>query len=168
MAVDSGWTPAQSPRFVRVRSAVVYALMIAGTLLGFYRIRMHGDSLHAPKPTAAMHFGAGTAGVQIEVLLHVLVALTAVILFARLLGALFRFIHQPPVIGEITAGISQRVEVQFPASFMTPAPFLQVLKREAAAASGNDRAGGENRQGVRKWVSKISTVGTSMCEGRNH
>ncbi len=83
----------------------MYALMIAGTLLGFYRIRMHGDSLHAPKPAAGMHFGAGTAGVQIEVLLHVLVALTAVILFARLLGALFRYIHQPPVIGEIIAGI---------------------------------------------------------------
>ena len=38
-------------------------------------------------------------------LVHVLLALVVVILAARALGAAFRWIHQPPVIGEIVAGI---------------------------------------------------------------
>jgi K+:H+ antiporter len=38
-------------------------------------------------------------------LLHLLAALAAVVLLGRLLGRLFRVIHQPPVIGEVVAGI---------------------------------------------------------------
>jgi Kef-type K+ transport system membrane component KefB len=39
------------------------------------------------------------------VLLHLLAALAAVVLLGRILGRLFRVIHQPPVIGEVVAGI---------------------------------------------------------------
>ena len=38
-------------------------------------------------------------------LLHLLAALAAVVLLGRILGRLFRVIHQPPVIGEVVAGI---------------------------------------------------------------
>ena len=38
-------------------------------------------------------------------LLHLLAALAAVVLLGRLLSRLFRVIHQPPVIGEVVAGI---------------------------------------------------------------
>src|SRR4030095_1941136 len=36
---------------------------------------------------------------------HLLLALAAVVITGRLLGTLFRFIGQPPVIGEVVAGI---------------------------------------------------------------
>jgi len=38
-------------------------------------------------------------------LLHLLAALAAVVLLGRVLGRVFRVIHQPPVIGEVVAGI---------------------------------------------------------------
>jgi Kef-type K+ transport system membrane component KefB len=40
-----------------------------------------------------------------DLLWHLLLALTAVVVAGRLLGALFRFFGQPPVIGEVVAGI---------------------------------------------------------------
>ncbi len=89
----------------RIKSAGIYAVMIASTLLAFHSVRRLGQSLQAPPPAGASHFGTGGGTVQVEVLLHVLVALAVIILFARLLGMLFRYIHQPPVIGEVLAGI---------------------------------------------------------------
>ena len=44
------------------------------------------------------------AGAQ-DLLLHLLLALVAVVVVGRMLGRLFRFIGQPPVIGEVVAGI---------------------------------------------------------------
>jgi Kef-type K+ transport system membrane component KefB len=40
-----------------------------------------------------------------DLLGHLLLALAAVVIVGRLLGGLFRFIGQPPVIGEVVAGI---------------------------------------------------------------
>jgi Kef-type K+ transport system membrane component KefB len=40
-----------------------------------------------------------------DLLWHLLLALAAVVIAGRLLGAVFRFIGQPPVIGEVVAGI---------------------------------------------------------------
>jgi Kef-type K+ transport system membrane component KefB len=40
-----------------------------------------------------------------DTLAHVLIALAAVILLGRVLGAAFKWLGQPPVIGEVTAGI---------------------------------------------------------------
>jgi Kef-type K+ transport system membrane component KefB len=40
-----------------------------------------------------------------DLLWHLLLALAAVVVAGRLLGALFRFLGQPPVIGEVVAGI---------------------------------------------------------------
>jgi len=89
----------------RIKSAAVYALMFGATLIGFLLIRQNGKSLHAPEPAASARFGTTGTVVQLEVLLHILLALALIILFARLLGLLFKFIHQPPVIGEVIAGI---------------------------------------------------------------
>jgi Kef-type K+ transport system membrane component KefB len=41
----------------------------------------------------------------VDLLWHLLLALAAVVFTGRLLGTLFRFIGQPPVIGEVVAGI---------------------------------------------------------------
>jgi Kef-type K+ transport system membrane component KefB len=102
------WSPlsgSAAPRRQRIRSAVVYALLIGSTFLGFQIVQWRGTALQAPEPSSAARFGVTAAGAQIEALLHVLLALASVIVFARIVGTLFRFIHQPPVIGEVIAGI---------------------------------------------------------------
>ncbi len=89
----------------RIKNAGAYAMMFGATIIGFLLIRQDGKTLRAPEAVSAQHFGTGGTAVQLEVLVHVLLALAIIILSARLLGLLFRFIHQPPVIGEVIAGI---------------------------------------------------------------
>jgi hypothetical protein len=86
------------------RTALGYLAMIGGTVALYYLIRSYGMRLLAPTATGPL-FGQTGTGAQAEALLHVLLALLVVILTARALGWLFRRFHQPPVIGEILAGI---------------------------------------------------------------
>src|SRR5262249_50754153 len=72
-----------------------------------------------------------------DALLHVLLAMVVVIGAARLIGALFMKIHQPPVVGEIVAGILLGPSLLGRAApgvsaFLLPtavAPFLGVLSQ---------------------------------------
>jgi Kef-type K+ transport system membrane component KefB len=79
--------------------------MIGGTVLGFLLIRRQGEGLRAPQPVGPSQLATGESSIPLEVLFHVLLALTVIVLFARLLGMLFRYMYQPPVIGEVIAGI---------------------------------------------------------------
>ena len=101
MANSHAPRPASSVTWV----AVAYVLMIGATVMLFLVIRSAGGALHAPAPLGSVSFGSVTGRQQVDVLLHVLVALATVVLVARLLGALFRHVGQPPVIGEVVAGI---------------------------------------------------------------
>src|SRR5262245_26744919 len=87
-----------------LRTAAAYALMIGAAIAAFAWVCRLGAGLEAPPPA-----GASTAGVahgpRGDVFAHVLLALLAVIVTARAIGGLFRRIHQPPVIGEVIAGI---------------------------------------------------------------
>ena len=114
-------------------TAVVYGTLIAATILLFLWIRSAGAGLTAPArggPAAPAR-----SGQQIDILLHVLLALMVVLIAARLLGLLFRWMNQPPVMGEILAGIMlgpSLLGVVSPAaySFLLPAtvaPYLQVI-----------------------------------------
>jgi Kef-type K+ transport system membrane component KefB len=89
----------------RMRNVSVYAFMVTGTIVGFYLVQWLGSNLRAPPPQGSERFGEGGTSIQVDVLLHVLLALVVIILSARLLGVLFRFLGQPPVIGEVLAGI---------------------------------------------------------------
>ncbi|HEV8246651.1 MAG TPA: cation:proton antiporter, partial [Polyangiaceae bacterium] len=78
--------------------------MLGLAVVLFLLIREFGESLVAPNPPvvkAARSVGSGSS----EALLHVLLALLVVLIMARLLGGLFKRFHQPPVIGEVIAGI---------------------------------------------------------------
>lgn len=85
----------------------VYALMLLGTVGAFFLICHFGEGLQAVSGTET------TAGVATSVslvhrsdaLLHILLALVAVIVAGRLLGSCFKYCGQPPVIGEVVAGI---------------------------------------------------------------
>lgn len=118
----------------RFRFLLAYALMIVATIVAFELISHFGTSgvgrLLLAAPTAPLRTVPHP-----DILFHVLLTLIVVILAARLLGELFRLIHQPPVIGEVVAGILLgpsllgRIAPSV-ASYVLPdstAPYLQVL-----------------------------------------
>jgi Kef-type K+ transport system membrane component KefB len=89
----------------RCRTVVFYAVMILATVLLFAWIVAHGRLLAAPPRAAGQLYGETQGGGQFEALPHVLLALAVVLIAARLVGAVFRRLGQPPVIGEVLAGI---------------------------------------------------------------
>lgn len=86
-------------------NGIGYAALIAGAVGSFYLIRSLGESLVATTPAGPIRFGAAAAREGGGVLMHVLMALVIIIIFARVLGTLFRRINQPQVIGEMIGGI---------------------------------------------------------------
>lgn len=98
---DSAAIPA--PR--KALHILLYGLMIGGVVVVFAGIRAWGEKLSAPAAPAGSIYGSAAGQMDVNALLHVLLALALVVSTARLLGTLFRIAHQPPVIGEIIAGI---------------------------------------------------------------
>src|ERR1700693_4312700 len=76
--------------------------VIAVTLFLF--IQAHGESPSRIAPDAPRTDSAPAAAGR-DILFHVLLALATVIVVGRVIGAFFRVIGQPPVIGEVVAGI---------------------------------------------------------------
>jgi Kef-type K+ transport system membrane component KefB len=119
----------------RLRLTVLYVLMLAGAGALFLLINSYGITLTAPDIPVAGRPGAAPVAGKPDALVHVLVALTAVLITGRLLGLLFRYIGQPPVIGEVVVGILLGPSVLgrlWPeaAAFVMPtsvAPYLGVL-----------------------------------------
>ncbi|MBL8748575.1 MAG: cation:proton antiporter [Planctomycetes bacterium] len=88
------------------RLSVVYAFMVAAAIAGFVAITAIGRGLDAPPPAPSHVAFDGTTSVGTpHALAHVLLALAVVIVVARGFGALFRRLGQPPVVGEMLAGI---------------------------------------------------------------
>jgi Kef-type K+ transport system membrane component KefB len=88
----------------RLKTVVIYLLLIGATIAAFLVIRAFGDRLSAASdPTPAI--GSTSLRVSPDTLFHVLLALAAVILAARAVALVLRQLGQPPVIGEILAGI---------------------------------------------------------------
>ena len=87
------------------RAVAAYALMIGALVLLYLWIRSHGDTLSAPAPLGSNIFGSAASRASQGDLLHVLLALVVVIATARAMGWVFRLANQPPVVGEILAGI---------------------------------------------------------------
>jgi Kef-type K+ transport system membrane component KefB len=82
---------------------MVYGLLIAAALVAVALVQRWGGQLQAP---AALAQGLpGNPELRSERLLHLLLALAAVMSLGRLMGALFKRIGQAPVIGEVVAGI---------------------------------------------------------------
>lgn len=88
----------------RRRTIVTYAAMLAATVVIYLYIRARGGGLVAPEPPP----GAGKPGdaAHTSVLAHLLLAMAVITLLARFMGGVFRrYLKQPPVIGEIVAGL---------------------------------------------------------------
>lgn len=89
-----------APGFWMTMAIYVAMLLVAVGL--FLLIRSHGETLAA---TPSMEFLTATERKSPETLFHVLLALLAVVVAGRLLGMVFRWLGQPPVIGEVVGGI---------------------------------------------------------------
>lgn len=123
----------------RPSSLLGYPVMIAGAGGIIALVLLQGASLETPAAVTATAAAAAPAGVAApsgaDVLLHVLIALLAIIIAARLCGALCTRLHQPPVVGEVIAGIllgpSLLGRVSPPTlAFLLPpsiAPFLSII-----------------------------------------
>ena len=109
-------------------------------------IRSSGEGLIAPPPTPGVTFGQARQAGHFDILLHVLLVLVVVILASRALGALFRYFHQPPVIGEVIAGIMLgpsllgRIAPGASAYLLPPeiGPYLSVLAQVGARLIEHD------------------------------
>jgi Kef-type K+ transport system membrane component KefB len=83
-----------------------YATMLAAAGAIFLAIVRYGATLSAPPaPPAQVAIGPEAVPVGTNPALHVLLALGAVIALGQLLGVVLRRLRQPPVIGEVLAGI---------------------------------------------------------------
>jgi Kef-type K+ transport system membrane component KefB len=95
-----------TPRtFGRLRPTGAYALMLAAAVGLFWLVRGYGETLPLPPPADPAPVG-GEAPVQAaDPLAHLLLALAVVLAAGRGLAAVFAWLRQPPVIGEVVAGI---------------------------------------------------------------
>ena len=85
------------------RRPLVYLLLTGAAVAVFLAIRDCGEGL-SPRHDAAT-VGPASPGASPDTLLHVLLALVVVILAARVTSMVLGRMKQPPVIGEILAGI---------------------------------------------------------------
>lgn len=82
-----------------------YLALLAGGIGLFFVIRALGSDLSAPAtPVDARPVGQPLPG-QVDVVLHVIATLAAVVFFGFILGRACKYLGQPPVIGEVLAGL---------------------------------------------------------------
>ncbi len=124
---DSGTRAASSLKL----TTALYGLMVVAAVGAFLLIRSYGETLFAAPAGATVPL-TGESSQASDVLLHVLVALAAVIIVGQILARLFACVHQPPVIGEVVAGIllgPSLLGSEWSAWILPPssAPFLGVI-----------------------------------------
>ncbi len=95
------------PQFAnRAKVFAFYAVMVAIAVALFLVIRSAGEQLAPPAAAGATPDVMPAAAAQsTNTILHLLLALGVIIVTARVMGALFAKLYQPPVIGEVIGGI---------------------------------------------------------------
>jgi hypothetical protein len=123
---------AAAPGTNRTRLLLLYLAGLATALGLFLAISWGGERALGSGVASA---GASPPAPTFDIMLHVLLALAVVMVAGRLVGGLFGYLHQPPVIGEVFAGIMLGPSLLgsvFPSTyaFLLPgevAPFLGVI-----------------------------------------
>jgi Kef-type K+ transport system membrane component KefB len=87
----------------RLKNPLLYLGVTVAAVAAFLAIRARGEQIQLPP--GASRLASPDLRASPDTLFHVLLALVAVIVVARLTGMLLRRFGQPPVIGEILAGI---------------------------------------------------------------
>jgi hypothetical protein len=116
--------------------------MVLGGVALFLLVRRYGETLSAPAAAAVASGAPSATSAEPDTVLHLLLALAAVVVIGRLLGFALRSVGQPPVIGEVVAGILLgpsllgRLAPEL-ASYILPAsvaPFLNVVAQLGVVA----------------------------------
>jgi Kef-type K+ transport system membrane component KefB len=116
--------------------------MVLGGVALFLLVRRYGETLSAPAPAAVASAAPSPTSAAPDTVLHLLLALAAVVVIGRLLGFALRSVGQPPVIGEVVAGILLgpsllgRLAPEL-ASYILPAsvaPFLNIVAQLGVVA----------------------------------
>ena len=123
------------PISARFRTTAIYCVMVLSTIGLFLLIRHYGELLVPPPAHHSALLSHTTAAPQVDVLWHILLVLVVVIVTGRAIGRVFLFMQQPPVIGEVIAGILLgpsflgRLAPEVSAYLLPPAvaPFLGVI-----------------------------------------
>ncbi len=84
---------------------VFYAALFSLTIAAYWWIQYKGSVFTVQFLTPATPNGSKEIHRQIDTLLHFLLAMSVVVIAARVMGAIFKLIHEPPVIGEVLGGI---------------------------------------------------------------
>jgi len=87
------------------RTGVAYVVMLAAAVGLFFVIRAAGEAMPTVSTVSSSPHAAQGVVSKSNALLQVLIALAAVIVTGRVLAWAFQRIGQPPVIGEVVAGI---------------------------------------------------------------
>ena len=83
-----------------------YAASLVAAVGVFLLIRSAGLRLHASQTTQPLEIAeTPVPAEEPSVVLHVLLALVVIVIATRILGAVFRWLHQPGVMGEVIAGL---------------------------------------------------------------
>lgn len=89
----------------RGRTLAIYAVTLVVALAVVRALLAAGAGLDAPQTAGGPETGGGHGGDTHDVVWRLLLAASAIIILARLVGRLFRRIDQPQVMGEIAAGV---------------------------------------------------------------
>lgn len=116
-------------RQVLVWTTLVYSVVLLLAIGALFLIMRTGESLVAP---AASGMATAATTAKNETFLQLLLALVAVIVTGVIVGKVFTYIGQPPVIGEVVAGILLGPSLLGPelsARILPPsvAPFLSII-----------------------------------------
>jgi Kef-type K+ transport system membrane component KefB len=123
-------------------AGAAYVGMVLGGVALFLLVRRYGETLSAPAPAAVASAAPSATSAAPDTVLHLLLALAAVVVIGRLLGFALRSVGQPPVIGEVVAGILLgpsllgRLAPEL-ASYILPAsvaPFLNIVAQLGVVA----------------------------------
>jgi Kef-type K+ transport system membrane component KefB len=84
---------------------LVYLAMLGASVGAFLLIRAVGETLHAPGVLINEVAQAERDVHKVDVVFHVLATLAAIVALGIVFGRVLRYLGQPPVIGEVLAGI---------------------------------------------------------------
>ncbi len=90
----------------RFKGAFGYLVLLAFGIAAVLVILDIGGQMNGPQPIATIDVGTKPTATQINVVLHVLFTLATVILLGGILAKFFSYLGQPPVIGEVVAGLA--------------------------------------------------------------
>jgi len=85
--------------------AAGYAALLVCGIGAFFLVRSFGETLAAPAAPIGTRLVGQQLGGQVDVVMHVIATMAAILAVGYVLGRVLGYVGQPPVVGEMVAGI---------------------------------------------------------------